>query len=121
MDDRLDRSRCPMALGSVVVHPRDRGGVEQVCLGLDRLSVPVADQAPTAIIPEIDDIYDLAARVERPEERLRPASAGHRDWHNDYAALLIEINDAIAAVADRKAKGVIIRRIRDALRDRARD
>ena len=60
------------------------------------------------------------AKIERHEERLPPSSAGHRDWHNDYAELLLEINDTVEAAADRKAKGVIIRRIRDALRDEAR-
>jgi metallo-beta-lactamase family protein len=79
---------------------------------------------PGAIIPDIDDVYDLAGdravRIERHEERLPPASAGHRDWHNDYAELLLEIGDAVEAAAGRKAKGVIIRRIRDALKDGSR-
>jgi metallo-beta-lactamase family protein len=83
------------------------------------------DHVPGAIIPEIDDVYDLAGdravRIERHEERLPSASAGHRDWHNDCAELLLEINDAIEAAVDRRAKGVIIRRIRDALKDGARD
>ncbi len=83
------------------------------------------DHVPGATIPEIDDVYDLAGdravRIERHEERLPGASAGHRDWHNDYAEVLLEINDAIEAAADRRAKGVIIRRIRDALRDGGRE
>ena len=83
------------------------------------------DRVPGAIIPEIDDVYDLAGdravRIERHEERLPGASAGHRDWHNDYAELLLEINDAVEAAAGRKAKGVVIRRIRDALKDGARE
>ena len=83
------------------------------------------DHVPDAIIPEIDDVYDLAGdravRIERHEERLPGASAGHRDWHNDYAELLLEISDAVEAAAGRNSKGVIIRRIRDALRDEARE
>ena len=51
----------------------------------------------------------------------RARAPGHRDWHNDYAELLLEINDAMEAAAGRNAKGVIIRRIRDALRDGARE
>ena len=78
------------------------------------------ERVPGATIPEIDDVYDLAGaravRVERHEERLPGASAGHRDWHNDYAELLLEINDAHGAAAGRNAKEVIIRPIRDALR-----
>jgi metallo-beta-lactamase family protein len=83
------------------------------------------DHVPAAITPEIDDVYDLAGdravRIERHEERLPSASAGHRDWHNDYAELLLEISDAIEAAAGRKAKGVVIRRIRDALRNGSTD
>ncbi|WP_370644892.1 MBL fold metallo-hydrolase RNA specificity domain-containing protein [Microvirga sp. ACRRW] len=111
--------RLPVRRGIFLVHGEDAP------LKALQASLADLDRAPTAIIPEIDDIYDLAGdaatRVERPEERVRPASAGHRDWHNEYAELLIDINDAIAAAADRKAKGVIIRRIKNALRDRARN
>jgi hypothetical protein len=39
--------------------------------------------------------------------------------YDDGAELLLAINDAIEAAADRKAKGVIIRRIRDALKSGA--
>ena len=83
------------------------------------------DRVPGAIIPEIDNVYDLAGdqavRIEPHAERLPGASAGHRDWHNDYAELLLEINDAVEAAAGRKAKGVIIRRIRDALKNGAHE
>jgi len=83
------------------------------------------EHVPGAIIPDIDDVYDLAGdravRIERHEERLPSASAGHRDWHNDYAELLLEINDAMEAAAGRNAKGVVIRCIRDALGDEGRE
>ena len=53
--------------------------------------------------------------------RLPAASDGHRDWHNDYSELLLEINDAIEKAADRKAKEVVIRRLRDALKEGGRE
>ncbi|KFG69703.1 MBL fold metallo-hydrolase [Microvirga sp. BSC39] len=109
--------RLPVRRGVFLVHGEDPS--------LKALQSSLADLDPVlgAIIPEIDDVYDLAGdqavRIERNEERLPPASAGHRDWHNDYAELLLAINDAIEAAAGRKAKGVVIRRIRDALKDGA--
>ena len=37
------------------------------------------------------------------------------DWHNDMSKLILDINDRIEAVADDRARGVIIRRLRRAL------
>ncbi|MGO4525206.1 MBL fold metallo-hydrolase [Microvirga sp. 2MCAF35] len=111
--------RLPVRRGVFLVHGEDAP------LKALQASLGSLDHAPAAVIPEIDDVYDLmrdrAVRIERHEERLPPASAGHRDWHNDYAEMLLEISDAVAAAADRKAKGVIIRRIRDALKNESRD
>jgi metallo-beta-lactamase family protein len=107
--------RLPVRRGVFLVHGEDPP--------LKALQSALADldHVPGAIIPEIDDVYDRAVRIERHEERLPGASAGHRDWHNDYAEMLLEISDAMEAAADRNAKGVIIRRIREALRDGARE
>ncbi|WP_162820394.1 MBL fold metallo-hydrolase RNA specificity domain-containing protein [Microvirga calopogonii] len=111
--------RLPVRRGIFLVHGEDPA--------LKALQKSLADigHAPGAIIPEIDDIYDLtgdhAVRVESQDGRLPSTSAGHRDWHNDYAQLLLEISEAVDAAADRKAKGVIIRRIRDALKDRSKE
>jgi metallo-beta-lactamase family protein len=109
--------RLPVRRGIFLVHGED-SALKALQSSLDGL-----DRVPGAIIPEIDDIWDLAGerpvRIERHEERLPSSSAGHRDWHNDYAELLLKINDAIEAAADRRAKSVIIRRIREALKDEA--
>ena len=107
--------RLPVRRGVFLVHGEDPA--------LKALQSSLGDLAhvPGAVIPQIDDVYDLAGeqavRIERHEERLSGASAGHRDWHNDYAQLLLEINEAVEAAADRKAKAVVIRRIRNALKD----
>ena len=111
--------RLPVRRGVFLVHGEDPA------LKALQSSLSSLDHVPDAIIPGIDDVYDLAGdhavRVERHGERLSSASAGHRDWHNDYAEMLLEINDAIETAADRKAKGVIIRRIRDALTGRSKE
>lgn len=107
--------RLPVRRGVFLVHGEDPA--------LEALQSSLVDlgHVPGAIIPEIDEDYDLAGdrsvRIEPHEERLPGVSAGHRDWHNDYAELLLEINDAVEGAADRKAKGVIIRRIREVLKD----
>lgn len=111
--------RLPVHRGVFLVHGEDPALKEL------QSSLVNLDRAPETIIPEIDDVYDLvgerAVRVDRHELRLPGSSAGHRDWHNDYAELLLQISDAIEAAADRRAKGVIIRRIRQALENGARE
>ena len=111
--------RLPVRRGVFLVHGEDPA------LKALQSSLATLDHVPGAIIPEIDEIYDLAGdravRLERHEARLPAASAGHRDWHNDYAELLLEINDAIEAAADRKAKAVIIRRVKRALEEKSQD
>ncbi|WP_230530157.1 MBL fold metallo-hydrolase [Microvirga roseola] len=75
------------------------------------------------IIPDIDDIYDLSGEraelMDGHEHRLAPASAGRQDWHNDYAKLLLDIDAALDAAADRRTKAVLLRRLRRALEEGA--
>lgn len=88
---------------------------------LKALQASLEDLSPSgrAIIPDLDDIYELtgesAVLVDDHERRLAPAVAGRQDWHNDYAKLLLDINDALEKAADRKAKAVILRRLKRAL------
>ena len=107
--------RLPVRRGIFLVHGEDPA------LKALQSSLAGLEHAPGAVIPEIDDVYDLAgetaARIERGGQRLPASSTGRRDWHNDYAELLLDIDNAIAAAADRKSKGVVIRRIRDALKE----
>ncbi|SCX92960.1 metallo-beta-lactamase family protein [Microvirga guangxiensis] len=111
--------RLPVRRGVFLVHGEDPA--------LKALQSSLADleHAPDTLIPEIDDVFDLtgdrAVRIDRAQPRMPGSSAGHRDWHNDYAEMLLEINDAVEAAADRKSKGVIIRRIRDALKGETMD
>jgi metallo-beta-lactamase family protein len=39
------------------------------------------------------------------------------DWHNDASRLILDINDALTAATDEKARGVVIRRLRRALNE----
>ncbi len=111
--------RLPVRRGIFLVHGEDPA------LKALQSSLAGLKQAPDALIPEIDDIYDLAGegpvRIDIRQPRMPGSSAGQRDWRNDYAELLLEINDAVEAAADRRGKGVIIRRIRDALKDQPKE
>ena len=110
--------RVPVRRGVFLVHGEEPA--------LNALQVSLKDLASHgAIIPGLDDVYDLsrekAVLIDDHERRLPPASLGHRDCHNDYSELLLEINDAIEKAADKKAKAVIVRRLKRALKERPRE
>jgi len=109
--------RLPVRRGVFLVHG------EEPALEALQASLANLEHAPRATIADLDSVYDLTGqkpvRTERPEPRLPRASAGHRDWHNDYAELLLEIDDALEQAADKKAKAAILRRVRRALEEKS--
>jgi metallo-beta-lactamase family protein len=76
--------------------------------------------------PVLDEHFDLtrtgARRVtEAPPPRIRPDEVARLDWHNDVSRLMLDINDALAAAADERARNVLIRRLRRALEGERQD
>jgi metallo-beta-lactamase family protein len=70
--------------------------------------------------PRLDDVYDLSGDqpvllTAESQPRIDPAKMAKLDWHNDLAALVLDLNDEISKAADEKARQVIIRRMRRAL------
>lgn len=69
--------------------------------------------------PVLDETFELtragARRLggEMPA-RLPPEQVARLDWHNDLSRLILDINDALAAEPDEKARAVLIRRLRRA-------
>jgi metallo-beta-lactamase family protein len=66
-------------------------------------------------------VYELTTSAPTPVDvskrrRLSPESVVNLDWHNDMSKLIIDINAAIEAAADDRARGVILRRLQRALR-----
>lgn len=77
------------------------------------------------VLPEIDQGFELTPDGARAipataPPRVAPDSVGRLDWHNDVSRLILELNDALSAAADDKARGVLIRRLRRALQEEAR-
>lgn len=78
-------------------------------------------------VPELDDRFallgspDRLAAEPRPPARrradpeLRRALALGRDWHNDYAAAILELRRALLAAADDDARHRMLERLRAAL------
>jgi len=72
--------------------------------------------------PVLDECFALGTAGARrlsaqPAPRIPPEKMGRLDWHNDVSRLILDINDALAAVPDERRRGVLIRRLRRALED----
>jgi metallo-beta-lactamase family protein len=69
--------------------------------------------------PVLDETFELTrAGAMRPggerSARLPPERVARPDWHNDVSRLILDINEALAAEPDEKARAVLIRRLRQA-------
>ena len=75
--------------------------------------------APHILRPVLDESFELTERAHaglcRNSAAPAPEQLARLDWHNDVSRLILDINDALAASADEKARAVLIRRLRRAL------
>ncbi len=96
-------------------------------LALKGLSERIAERtvpAAQVFIPVLDDVYELTTAAPTPidgtrRRRLAPEAVVALDWHNDMSRLILDINAAVEAAADDRARGVIIRRLKRALDEKA--
>lgn len=108
-------ARRPIDRGLFLVH-----GEETAIAALAELVSERILPAARVFQPLLDDVYELSAGVPTPRDgphrrRLAPEAVVALDWHNDMSKLMLDINDCIAAAADDRARGVIVRRLRRAL------
>lgn len=108
------RERLPIARQLFLVH-----GEEAAMTALAaRLSGIVAPE--DVVLPVLDEGFELtlegAARLGgMPSPRLRPEQVARLDWHNEVSRLILDINDALLALPDERARNVLIRKLRAAL------
>ncbi|MDE2377668.1 MBL fold metallo-hydrolase [Bradyrhizobium sp.] len=110
-------ARRPIARGLFLVH-----GEEEAIAGLAERVAERIIPAAKVYQPVLDDVFDLSAPAPRVldvdhRRRLAPEAVTRLDWHNEMSELMLDINDRIAAAADDRARGVIIRRLRRALQE----
>ena len=114
------KDRLPLSHQIFLVHGEEAaiGGLASRLHGM----IPDAD----VVIPDLDGSYELTPRgavrlSQTPAPRISPDRVARMDWHNDVSRLLLDINDALAAAGDEKARGVLIRRLRAAMADMTQD
>ncbi len=108
-------SRRPIGRGVFLVHGEERG-----LAGLTERIAERTVPAAKVFTPLLDDVYELTTKAPTPidgthRRRLAPEAVVNLDWHNDMSRLILDINDAIEAAADDRARGVIIRKLKRAL------
>jgi len=109
-------SRRPIQRGVFLVH-----GEEPALTGLTGRIAERTVPAAKVFEPLLDDVYELTTAAPTPidvshRRRLSPEAVVNLDWHNDMSKLILDLNDRMEAAADDRSRGVIIRRLRRALR-----
>lgn len=108
------RDRLPIRHALFLVH-----GEEEAQAGLAaRLEGVVPSDA--RVIPALDDAFRLTAdgfvkQAGQTPPRLAPEQVARLDWHNDVSRLMLDLNEALRATPDERARNALIRRVRRAL------
>ena len=105
-------ARRPVRQGIFLVHGEDgaRAGLAEALAG----------ERPPVILPEMDAAYALPqdgpARPRGAAPRIEPKRVhAVRDWHNERAALLLELRRRLEEAPDDAAREGLLSRVRDAL------
>ena len=108
--------RLPVRHGLFLVH-----GESEAMEALAARLVPLLPGDRLAL-PALDDSFGLSAdgfirRANAEPPRLAPEQVARMDWHNDVSRLILDINEALRATADERARNTLIRRLRHALEE----
>lgn len=111
------QARQPAAGGIFLVHGED-AAQEGLVRRLAEAGVP-----GPVVRPRLDAAYRLTGDgpvdVSRtaPPPRIDPVRSGHRDWHNDFQSLVLDLESALDQAADDRSRAAVLRRLRRALTD----
>lgn len=114
-------ARLPIMRGVFVTH-----GEETALTGLKDGIVALGLPKAAVVIPRLDQTFVLhpaatPQAVDTPEPARLDTMAIEairegRDWHNDYASFLLDLQARLGQVADERGRKLLLRRLRDALR-----
>lgn len=116
---RWVEARGPVSGGVFLVH-----GEEEATLGLAKRVVGRGIAPEERVVrPVLDESFRLLpGAVERDggdgQRRTRPEAVGRPDWHNERAALLLSIEEALEGAGDDRTRGALLERLRRALDER---
>ncbi len=114
------RERLPVRGATFLVH-----GEEEGLEGLHRGLVEIGCDERRLFIPRLDESFTLTdGRTDRRPRRkydqpprLNPENVGALDWHNDYAAFLLDLQVRLRQMADDGTRQTLLRRLRGDLEE----
>ncbi len=97
-------------------------GNEESLAALKHTLIEKGLDAKRITIPQLDDEYDLlhgrrGLQRQGTVRRVDPAAVSRPDWHNELAQLTLDIRKQLEGTADNRGRGVILRRLRRALKE----
>jgi len=106
------QERLPVRHGIFLVH-----GEEQSRIAFKQALVAAGRDATTIFLPQLDDRVDLMqAVIQAPKQRrLPPEAVGRPDWHNAYAALVLDLRQRLDSLPDDKAREALLGQVRGSL------
>lgn len=114
------RDRFPVTGGIFLSH-----GEQSVIEALRSRLIKAKIDPKLLLVPQLDEVFDLsvdgapARHLDTP--RLDPASVGElatSDWHNDYAALLLELANDLRTMPDMETRRRLLEDLRRTLKGR---
>lgn len=114
---RWVEERAPIKRGIFLTH-----GEEESINGLHERLSELGMDGERIVEPMLDDMYDLTTEAPGPRarpvaRRLEPEDVGKPDWHNEMSELWLDVAEELEQAADNRARKVIIRRLRRALKE----
>jgi metallo-beta-lactamase family protein len=113
-------ARLPVFRGLFITH-----GEENALASLKEGVAALGRSDADVVIPRMDQTFLLhPAAKARPIETKEPtrldatafeAIRQGRDWHNDYASFLLDLQGRLGQIADERGRRALMRRLRDAL------
>ena len=106
------RERLPVSQGIFLTH-----GEEETRAAFKQALVTAGCDGSKIFLPQLDDRVDLMQGiVQAPKQRrLPPEAVGRLDWHNGYAALILDLRQRLDALPDDKAREALLGRVRATL------
>jgi metallo-beta-lactamase family protein len=106
------RDRLPVRLGMFLTH-----GEEETRTAFKQALVAAGCDGSKICLPQLDDSFDLmAAVIQTPRERrLAPEVVGRHDWHNIYAALVLDLRRHLDGMPNDRAREALLAQIQKTL------
>ena len=86
---------------------------------LEALGQALSADGYRTIAPRLDDAFILSRSDARPAPgappRLKPGQAARLDWHNERAAVLVQLNETLQGLPNDAARSALLARLRQAI------